>query len=201
MRKATGQSRVLHVVHSLQCGGAEVLVRDLIAQRGQDTHFEVLSLSGDGPLAADIEALGGIVHCYKRTPGFDRGCCKAIAQIVKRNAIDIIHAHQYSPWVYAALARLHGAWRAKVLYTEHGRTYPDFRKSKRVIANRLALLPLTHRITVVSDFIGGALQRHEAIPGRRIELIYNGIDPAPCLMGRATTERPYADRWASVMTR
>lgn len=189
MSKATGRTRVLHVVHSLQCGGAEVLVRDLIAQRGGDVHFEVLSLSGDGPLAADIESLGGIVHRYERTPGFDRGCSKAIARIVQRNTIDIIHAHQYSPWVYAALARLHGAWRAKVIYTEHGRPYPDARKGKRVIANRLALLPLSHRVTVVSGFIGRALQRYEAIPDRRIELIYNGIDQTPMLSQR-DDERP-----------
>ena len=181
MSPTPNPTRVLHVVHSLQCGGAEVLVRDLIAQRGDDYHFEVLSLSGDGPLAREIEALGGVVHRYQRKAGFDRGCAKAIARIVRDHNIDIIHAHQYSPWVYAAAARLCGARRAKVIYTEHGRPYPDMRKRKRVLANRLALLRLTHRITVVSSFIGKALQRCESIPANRIELIYNGIDPTPML--------------------
>lgn len=170
---------VMHVVHALARGGAEVLVRDLVAARNDRYRFVVMSLSGHGPLTEELEALGVTVISHGRTPGFDIGCSRAIAQAARRHGVDVIHAHQYSPFVYSALARLMGAWRCKVIYTEHGRPYPDQRKWKRVVVNRLVLGPLTTRTTAVSRFIGDALSRCEALPKRRVELIYNGIDPAP----------------------
>jgi glycosyltransferase involved in cell wall biosynthesis len=62
------------------------------------------------------------------------------------------------------------------LFTEHGRHYPDFRRSRRVLANQMLLRP-GDRITAVGRFVGEALVAHEGIPRRRVEVIYNGIDP------------------------
>jgi hypothetical protein len=50
-----------------------------------------------------------------------------------------LHAHQYTPFFYAALARMTGAWRTKILMTEHGRFYPDIVSWKRRLTNRFVL--------------------------------------------------------------
>ena len=187
---AAGDPRpaVLHVLHSLERGGAEMLVRDMVQARGDRFRFVVLSLSGDGPLGDELRALGATVRHGRRRPGFDLGCAGAIAAVAREHRVDLIHAHQYSPFVYAAIARLCGAWRCRLIYTEHGRPYPDARRWKRQLANR-PLRRLAHHVTAVSKSIAAALNRYEAIPADRIQLIRNGIDPEPFMHEPAATER------------
>jgi L-malate glycosyltransferase len=88
--------------------------------------------------------------------------------------VGLIHAHQYSPFFYAAMGRW-AAGRIPVLFTEHGRCHPDFPRRKRIVANRL-LLGRGDRVLAVGRAVRGALIANEGIPAERIEVIYNGID-------------------------
>ncbi len=63
-----------------------------------------------------------------------------------------------------------------VLFTEHGRHYPDPRKLKRIAANRV-LLRRGDRVTAVGKFVRRMLAENEGIAPRRIAVIRNGIDP------------------------
>jgi L-malate glycosyltransferase len=65
-----------------------------------------------------------------------------------------------------------------LIFSEHGRHYPDQRKLKRVLANKLLLLTKKDRVTAVGKFVADALVRNEGIAEKRIEVIYNGIDAA-----------------------
>ncbi len=86
----------------------------------------------------------------------------------------MVHAHQYGPLLYSALARVPGM-RTPILFTEHGRDYPDYRRWKRVWANRL-LLSARDRFVAVGDSVRRALIDFEGLPEARVELIYNGCD-------------------------
>ncbi|MEM9252216.1 MAG: glycosyltransferase [Planctomycetota bacterium] len=79
------------------------------------------------------------------------------------------------PFFYASLARGLGR-RTPILFTEHGRHYPDVRKAKRVFANRV-LLAKPDRVTAVGQFVRHALHDNEGIPRGRVDVIHNGIDP------------------------
>ncbi len=170
------QPGVLHVLHSLSLAGAEVLVRDLVANLRGGFRFAVAALDCTGPLEAQLRALGAQVHLIGRRPGLDTRCASRIAQICREQRLSVIHAHQYTPFVYSALARLSGA-RARLIFTEHGRHYPDQRRFKRVVANRLLLSHLADRVTAVGDFVKSALVNCESIPAKRIDVIRNGIAP------------------------
>jgi glycosyltransferase involved in cell wall biosynthesis len=85
------------------------------------------------------------------------------------------HAHQYAPFFYATLARF-VAWRnMPIIFTEHGRDYPDYRRAKRVLANRW-ILGRRDRVIGVGQCVRRALVEYEGLPPDRIDVIYNGID-------------------------
>src|SRR5262249_8353982 len=86
-------------------------------------------------------------------------------------------AHQYTPYFYASAARLLGG-RAPILFTEHGRPFPDLPNKKRLIANRL-LLRRRDRVVAVGEAVRQALRQNEGIPAGRIGVVYNGIDFEP----------------------
>lgn len=169
-----------HVLHRLHFAGAEVLAADLSRKLRDRYRFVFLCLDEIGPLGHKLGGEGFKVVDLRRRPGIDFRVARRLRRVVRRYAIDLLHAHQYTPFFYAALSRGCGLGRQPpILFTEHGRHYPDVRKSRRVLANRLLLKP-TDRVTAVGDFIRRALIDNEGVDPRRhpIGVIHNGIDPA-----------------------
>ncbi len=194
-----GRPVVLHVLHTLNRAGAELLVRDLVADLRDRYRFVVAALDTDGPLHEDLRDLGAEVRLLNRRSGFDFGCARRIARLVREDQVDLIHAHQYTPFCYAAMARLAGGHSAKLIFTEHGRHYPDERRPRRVWANRLLLGRLAHRITAVGPFVRRALASNEGLSRHRIEVIRNGVRtdhfvPNPETRRRVRDELNLSDR-------
>jgi L-malate glycosyltransferase len=166
------------VLHRLYLAGAEVLAADL-ARRLRDRYtFVFLCLDEVGPLGEALRGEGFEVIDLKRRPGVDWSVARRIHAAVRRHGVTLLHPHQYTPFFYAAASRgpiglLRG--RPKVLFTEHGRHFPDYRRPKRVVANKL-LLRRGDRVTAVGHFSKQALVDNEGIWADRIEVIHNGID-------------------------
>jgi len=165
---------VLHVVHTLNVGGAEKLVFDL-ARRTDRARFavSVACLDEAGALAPALSAQGIPVDVLERRPGVDAGLIARLARLARRRGARILHAHQYTPFFYAvSAAPLAGA---RCLFTEHGRHHPDLRKPKRVAANAL-LSRLAYRTVAVSEFTRRALIENDGFPPERVSVLYNGVD-------------------------
>src|SRR5688572_20541271 len=112
--------RVLHVVHALDPGGAERLVIEMI--RGMQNRVDsfVCCLDRAGDWAPEVQSLGVPVKTLVRKPGFHPLLGRKIAEIAREHRIDVLHCHQYSPFVYGSFARLLHP-RLKLVFTEHGR--------------------------------------------------------------------------------
>jgi len=164
-----------HVLHRLDRAGAEVLAADLARKLKDRYRFVFLCLDGVGALGEELQAEGLEVVELQRRPGLDRSVGKRIRQAVRQHGVGLLHAHQYTPFFYAALSRRLGST-PPILFTEHGRHYPDERKLKRVLANRWLLKP-DDRVTAVGRFVADALMRNEGIEPGRVRVIHNGIDP------------------------
>ena len=164
-----------HVLHRLDRAGAEVLAADLARKLGDRYGFVFLCLDGAGALGEQLASEGFTVVDLQRRPGLDRAVAKRIRGAVKKHGIGLLHAHQYTPFFYSALSRRLGST-PPILFTEHGRHYPDERKLKRVMANRWLLKP-DDRVTAVGRFVADALIRNEGIEAARVRVIHNGIDP------------------------
>jgi glycosyltransferase involved in cell wall biosynthesis len=62
-----------------------------------------------------------------------------------------------------------------VLFTEHGRWFPDYPRRKRIVFNRL-LLRRRDRVVGVGECVRQALVHNEGIRAHRVEVVYNGIE-------------------------
>ena len=109
-------------------------------------------------------------------PGRDLSQIDKIAAVVREFDPDVIQAHQYTPFFYGALGARR-AGRRGVIFTEHGRHFPDVVGWKRRWFNRLVLARRASAVTAVCEFTKRRLVEREGIRASRIEVIYNGVDP------------------------
>jgi glycosyltransferase involved in cell wall biosynthesis len=173
-RLSPHRATIGQVLHSLQVGGAEMLAAHL-ARRFRDSYrFVFICLDSLGRLGEQLREEGFPVHVVGRRPGLDWRCPLRLRSLLQQERVDLIHAHQYTPFLYSLLSRLHSR-RPPVLFLEHGRHYPDTRRLKRVIANRL-LLRRGDRVVAVGQSVRQALIDNEGIPPHRVDVIYNGIN-------------------------
>lgn len=188
--------RVLHVLHSMAFGGAEVLVHDFLrATRGEASQM-VACLDAVGPLGESLRSDGVRVEMLGRKEGLDPGVVRRLRALIADARPDVVCAHQYTPWSYAAMAAPLVRPRPELVFIEHGRHYPDQRRPRRVLANRAAFLHLTRRVVAVCGYIKRLLVANEGIPPSRIEVIYNGVDPSrfdTAILRDGTRERVRAE--------
>jgi glycosyltransferase involved in cell wall biosynthesis len=116
------------------------------------------------------------VTALRRRDGFRPMLGKAIARIAARHRVNVVHCHHYSPFVYAAMAKL---WMPNlhIIFTEHGRLSDAPASPKRRMANRV-LAHAPRRVVTVS----AELREHlvaEGFPADKVRVIYNGIEAGP----------------------
>lgn len=168
--------RVLHVTFNMGIGGTEQVIRQLI--EGMDptqVQSEILCIDGHvGSMGEGMREAGVKIHTIARQPGLDRTLVSDIRALLREGDFDIVHCHQYTPYFYGWLA----AWGtpARVVFTEHGRFYPDRHRYKALLINPLMAL-MTSAIVSISEATREALVRYEFMPRRKIRVIYNGISP------------------------
>lgn len=168
-----GVVRVCQLLHSLTVGGAEVLARSIALGLRERIHFSFVCLDELGEIGEQLREEGFQVTVLGRRGGLDLGCGRRLRAVLQRHQADIVHAHQYTPFFYATLARGLGK-RFPILFTEHGRHFPDSPSRKRRLYNRICLRRCD-RIVGVGQAVEHALVSNEGIPSRRVEVIYNGV--------------------------
>lgn len=173
-RTAKQPLRVLHVTFDMGIGGTEQVIRQLITgSRAFGVDSEILCIDGRiGPVGQLLQEQGVNVTALQRRPGFDRALIRALRAHIKSSGVDIVHCHQYTPYLYGFLAAL--GTRAKVVFTEHGRFHPDRHRYKAMLINPVIAL-LTPAIVAISAATRDALARYEFMPKWKIRVIYNGI--------------------------
>ncbi len=172
--------KLAYVVGSLDPGGTERLVLDMSRAFADGFDVFVFCLDEPGAWAPDARRAGVSVHCLWRQPGLDLAVALRLARTFRRLGIDIVHAHQYTPWFYAALSRLLHP-RPRLVFQEHGRFHPEVEKPLRRALNRLVIERLTHRTIAVSRDIRERLVRYEGLGRGGIDVIYNGVHPIEAL--------------------
>lgn len=166
---------IMQIVHCMDVAGAERVVCSIVKNlSGERFSFSICCLDYIGKIGEQLMGEGVNVFELKRKPGMDFRLIKRLAGMLKDQRVDIVHAHQYTPYFYGAIAAILSQM-PKIIFTEHGRHQPDKIRPKRVICNRF-LNPFTSMITGVSNFSKDSLVRYERLPGKRIDVIYNGIE-------------------------
>ncbi|MDH3355573.1 MAG: glycosyltransferase [Chromatiales bacterium] len=168
--------KVAHLTFDMRIGGTEQVIKNLIENSNPDQlEMSVLCIESPlGPFADDLISNGISITSFTRSPGFDQKLVKQIRSHIKEHNINILHCHQYTPWIYGVLAAF--ATTTKVVFTEHGRFYPDSSSWKRKLINPF-LHKITDATTAISNATKDALATYENLPIKDIQVIYNGISP------------------------
>lgn len=171
---------VAYLINSLNFGGAETLVAEMAGALTDAFKIFVICLDEPGILAGGLRKAGIPVFCLWRQPGIDLNVAFRLAAFWRRHKIEIIHAHQCTPWFYGALSRMLFR-KPRLLFEEHGRFYPEVKNPGRVLVNRVFIRGRTHRLVAVSEDVKRRLVDYEGLSADRIAVIYNGVRPVPAL--------------------
>jgi glycosyltransferase involved in cell wall biosynthesis len=166
--------KVLHLTFDMRIGGTEQVIKNLI-ETTDTTKYDASILCIEQPIGPFGQLLikSGInIDSFQRKNGFDLTLIKDIRRYIKQHKIDVLHCHQYSPWVYGTFATIF--LNVKVIFTEHGRFYPDSGSWKRRLINPL-LSFFTSNITAISEATKQALVEFEYLTSKKIMVVYNGI--------------------------
>jgi glycosyltransferase involved in cell wall biosynthesis len=171
-----GPVRVGFVVHVMQMAGAERLVVETIRRLGDRIRPTVFCLDAIGLLGTELQRDNVDVVVLGRRPGLDLPVARRLSTEIARRGIAVVHAHQYTPFFYAALAKLLRLGRVRLILTEHGRHFPDIVSGKRRLVNSLLLSRLADRVNAVCAFSADALATNDGFARDRIEVIPNGME-------------------------
>ncbi|MGH2348955.1 MAG: glycosyltransferase, partial [bacterium] len=166
--------RVLHVLNTLDTGGAERLVLSLAGRVDRARMaLSVCSLGHEGELAGAFRLRGVEVFAMRRRPGLDWLLCVRLARLIRRQGIRVVHTHNATPWLYGGIAaRLAGA---RLVHTEHSNVFPHQQALRR--AER-ALARITHVVIADSEKVARELVEAQRLPRRKVTVVVNGVDTA-----------------------
>jgi len=166
--------KVLHLTHEMDFGGTQQVIYQIVS--GIDSQrfaCSVLCIDGySGAIGDKLSTKEVAVNTLQRQSGFDKKLILDIRAYLKAHDIDVLHCHQYTPYVYGVLAAI--GMKVRVIFTEHGRFYPDRYSWKRRLINQI-LNRATFSITAISAATAKALVDYEWFPASAISVIYNGL--------------------------
>jgi glycosyltransferase involved in cell wall biosynthesis len=177
--------RVLHVVESMNRGGAESVVVEHVRNAGPGFEPLVCALNLDGPALAAARAAGGRTFVLgKRGPADG---LRQLAALMRRERVEVVNGHNATGGLYAALAaRMAGV--PVAFRTEHTIHFRGRHSPLYPVLEPLATA-LTRRVVCVCQAV---LESHASrLPwaARRFVTVANGISPAPHTRPREAVRR------------
>jgi glycosyltransferase involved in cell wall biosynthesis len=160
--------RILQICSARTLGGGERHLADLangLARRGHDVHAALVPGS---PLQGELAELPAekIIELPLRN-SLDVSSALKLAQFVRRNQVEIVHAHLARDYPLAALAARRASG-ARLILTRHV-LFPLSRVHK-VLLRRVA------RVIAVSQAVADGLIEQDIFARDKIVVIHNGVD-------------------------
>jgi glycosyltransferase involved in cell wall biosynthesis len=164
--------KVLHVMDSLNRGGAEILALDVCRNARANGLDLTFAATGGGDLEDDFRRSGvDFVRLERRLP-FDLRLAAQLRRLVKERGVEVVHTHQAVEALHAYAATAATGVR-RVL---------SFHLCRADAKNRLALKFLAPRmdanVTVSRDLLRCLREEEGFETRRRFQVVYNGVDAA-----------------------
>ena len=165
---------IVHLVQSIHMtAGIEVLVFNLTERYGAQAH--IASIDGTmEELCAQRECspeLQSRIHFLHKAPGFDWGCVRRMARLLRELGAKALYTHHIGPLLYGGLAKKFTRG-VRHVHVEHDAWHLEASKNRRFQRVMLAIA----RPTVIADcgLVASSLQRH--FPRLKPVTIPNGVD-------------------------
>lgn len=168
----TEQIRIQHVVLSLQPGGLENGVVNIVNRLSPDRfHSQICCLKHGGEFSTRLKA-DIPVHEMGWRGGNSLALPLRLARLFRKTRPDIVHTRNAEAFFYGFLgAKLAGI--DCVVHSEHGRTFDD--RPIRFHVQRW-FSARTRAICTVSRQLKHDLALHTGITEKRIQVLHNGVD-------------------------
>ena len=164
--------RVLQLLQGLAIGGIERMVLDLVFDLPRDEYETAFcTFDREGPLARQVRDRSMAIHFRPRRGAIDPRFVWWLAGLLRRERIDIVHAHNATAFFYGAAATSLVA-RTRFVYTEHDRAFPTPLRERGLHA---LLARRTDAVVTVSDTLRDNLVRYECFPPSRVHVVKNGV--------------------------
>lgn len=165
---------VVHVLHSLDVGGTENGVVNLMTALDEGFRHTVIAMTSVGRTAARLPAGVTTIALGKRV-GIDLHALTRLAALLRRLKPDIVHSRNWGAFDAVLAGRLAGA--PVIVHGEHGREASD-PWGLNGWRNRLrrCSAPLVNRFVTVSCDLRRWLVETVGIPATKVETIHNGVD-------------------------
>ncbi len=166
-------ARVLHIVQSLEAGGAErVVVEYALAHDRSRYQPEVCCVVKGGPLEEPLKAAGIPVHILERGRRYNVAAGLRLARLIRLRRYEIVHSHNFTALAVGVPAAVLGGARC-VVRTEHNVVFTHHWARKLV--SRIAAFREDAQIGV-SRAVTNSHIANGRIPARRFVTVWNGID-------------------------
>jgi glycosyltransferase involved in cell wall biosynthesis len=171
--------RILHVITTIDRGGAENHLADLaISQMGRD-EVAVAYLKGNGYWALRLQNAGVGVEPLGMARYGDPRPLFALRRLIRKWAPDIVHAHMPPAELYARLALTGIDARVVPLIISKHNDEPFYRGPGSSRVARWAVARSAH-VIAISDAVKRFMLSHHLVDSpNRIVSIHYGIDPRP----------------------
>lgn len=169
--------RILHLIDSLDYGGAEQLVASLAASQAKRGHsVQIICLRDLGPKPVDLSNLrtsGVQIHTLDKPEGFHLGTLRKLARHLRHHRPDIVHTHNHLVHHYGAVAaRLTRV--SAVLNTLHGSDSLRMPSWAKLLF--WASCMIGDRVVSVCGDVDSALRDILHLPARKRCIVENGVD-------------------------
>jgi len=165
--------KIIHVVYSLEMGGAEILVAQLCRlQRARGHNVSVIAYSNLGTLGEKLLA-EGIPVLVLGEASLPQTFMRFVGEF-RRLRPDVVHCHNPAPTLQAAIpARLAGAH--CVLSTRHSLVAPPYERGAEMAFNLVARF--CDWVVGICDATCENLRHTPGALQNRLVRVYNGVDP------------------------
>ncbi|MBK8323928.1 MAG: glycosyltransferase [Betaproteobacteria bacterium] len=171
--------RILHLIETLDFGGAEKIVISLANATIAHHEVSICCMKHKGALEREVDPRVPVLSLGKGE-GNDATMPWKIARLLREGDFDVLHTHNWGVFLEGGLAAMLAGTGARV-HTVHGpyREYPAGLKSRLKLGLRHFLERLVarrfHRIAGVSDAISRYIVEDIGVRGGNVCTVHNGI--------------------------
>ena len=167
--------KILHIITSLELGGAEKLLLDLIpAQKKQGMEVELLVLdTKNEKFLEEYKKRGVKIYTLKANDKFSLRNPFEISKIVKENKIDIVHAHLVHAQIWTSVAKY---LNKKVVYITTEHSTHNRRREKWIYKILDKFIYSSYdKVIAISEATARELMKWVGLNIKKIEIIPNGV--------------------------
>lgn len=172
--------RILQVSSASSFGGGERYLVDLANSLAARGHELYAALRPNSPLVSQLRLPPDRVKSLPLRNAIDAPSAQALASLVKKHEIDVVHAHMARDYSLAAYAARRNP-KSQLIVTRHV-LFPLNRFHRRTLSQ-------AKYVIAVSAAVGRQLESQELVPAERIAVIPNGIDVARFDRALSTLDR------------